>query len=283
MRRAIAIAGVLVAGCQGEGRDPQPPPLTSDATVAVPGVADAGDDSDRIPPDAATADDVIAELGAIPAWQAVVDRDQLLARREQRGVVYGTLAAGSDPRHAILVDDTEGNGCLAIRVLLPSLGNPPGPGERVAIGGAWVLDDDNRWEWKAEAFSIVPPSKTPAMPEPKVPPGLVVGTGSPPTGWRMVSKAKDDGVIVFQVLSIPQNPGDGWRIADELGDKVIALLFLPGERPSYGGHDMRTADERWTLKRGVNYWVRTGKIRRKANAQPDAPVTINARTPPVKW
>ena len=54
----------------------------------------------------------------------------------------------------------------------------------------------------------------------------------------------------------------------------------PGERPSYGGHDMRTADEKWKLKRGVDYWVRIGKIRRR---DPDKLPTINARTPPVRW
>src|SRR5688572_7496477 len=82
---------------------------------------------------------LIAELGAIPAWQAVVDRAQLLARRKQRGVVYGTvgspiLVPGPPPTpsdagvvpdagmvaspYMWLICDTDGNGALGIIVTL---------------------------------------------------------------------------------------------------------------------------------------------------------------------
>ena len=56
-------------------------------------------------------------------------------------------------------------------------------------------------------------------------------------------------------------------------------MNLPGERPSYGGQDMRTPDERWQLKRGQTYWVRIGKLRKHG---PDKPVLVNARTAPVR-
>jgi hypothetical protein len=59
----------------------------------------------------------------------------------------------------------------------------------------------------------------------------------------------------------------------------VALLNLPGERATYGGQDMRAADERWTLRRGVTYWVRIGRIRRHGV---DKPATINARTAPIR-
>jgi len=62
-------------------------------------------------------------------------------------------------------------------------------------------------------------------------------------------------------------------------DPTFALLNLPGERPSFGGQDLRTPDERWQLKRGQTYWVRIGKIRRPS---PDKPALINARTAPVR-
>jgi len=42
---------------------------------------------------------------------------------------------------------------------------------------------------------------------------------------------------------------------------------------------MRTADERWVLKRGQTYWVRIGKIRKRAV---DKPAVINARTAPIR-
>ena len=44
---------------------------------------------------------------------------------------------------------------------------------------------------------------------------------------------------------------------------MVALLNLPGERPSYGGQDMRDPDERWVLRRGQTYWVRIGKLRKR--------------------
>ena len=40
------------------------------------------------------------------------------------------------------------------------------------------------------------------------------------------------------------------------GSPTVAILTLPGERASYGGQDMRAADERWHLsKRGVRVFV----------------------------
>ena len=69
-------------------------------------------------------------------------------------------------------------------------------------------------------------------------------------------------------------------VANELGDKPFARLTLPGERAAYGGQDMRAADERWTLKRAQTYWVRIGKIRK--HAKPDDPVSIYARTAPIR-
>jgi hypothetical protein len=41
---------------------------------------------------------------------------------------------------------------------------------------------------------------------------------------------------------------------------------------------MRTPDERWQLKRGQTYWVRIGKLRKRA----DKPTAVNARTAPVR-
>jgi hypothetical protein len=56
-------------------------------------------------------------------------------------------------------------------------------------------------------------------------------------------------------------------------------MNLPGERASYGGQDMRAADERWQLKRGQTYWVRIGKLRKRGA---DKPPLVNARTAPVR-
>ena len=56
-------------------------------------------------------------------------------------------------------------------------------------------------------------------------------------------------------------------------------MNLPGERPSYGGQDMRAPDERWQLRRGQTYWVRIGKLRKRGA---DKPPLVNARTAPVR-
>ena len=100
-----------------------------------------------------------------------------------------------------------------------------------------------------------------------------------PSGSRAVSHGKDGGVSVFGVIRAPAGEGDGWLIGDDSFGAPVATLTLPGERPSYGGHDLRHDDERWHLKRAVTYWVRIDRIRRRS---PDAPATIRAVTAPMK-
>ena len=94
-----------------------------------------------------------------------------------------------------------------------------------------------------------------------------------------MSRGKDGGVIVFGVVHSAAADGDGWVIGDDSFSPPIANLRLPGERPSYGGHDLRHDDERWQLKRGVLYWVRIDRYRRKT---PDARAYLRALTAPVK-
>jgi hypothetical protein len=243
----------------------------------------------------------IADLGAIPAWQAVIDRAQLLARRNQHGVVYGRIGPpimvlGPTPDaidggvpvdagmiaspYVWLVDDVEGNGALGLRVALGS--HTAKAGDRVALGGAWALDETRRWYWKVDALQ---PIGTPATPsDVKDPPWpvpsheIVMGNGA--YGSKFVKYAKDNDAIYFQIVgSPPAREGDGWPIANELGDAPFAMLVLPGERSSYGGQDMRSPDERWQLKRAQTYWVRIGKIR---DHGPGKPVGMTARTGPVR-
>src|SRR6185312_14820604 len=128
---------------------------------------------------------------ATSVWQAVVDRDRYLARRQQQGVVEGRLAAEAAvaapaapsvpsvdggappaPRRSWLVDDSEGDGSLAIHVDLSGVaGAPPKPGARVAITGAWALDNPSslalagsparRWYWKAASVVALPVTPPP--------------------------------------------------------------------------------------------------------------------------
>jgi hypothetical protein len=293
---ALALAVIAAPGCQGEGAPPKPE--TPEAGSAVTDAGDgSGSDSegsgegggtDEEP--AVPAEAQLDDLGAIAAWQAVIDRDRYLARRGQHGVVYGRVGApitiggegGATPTGMVwLVDDTEGNGVLAIRIRWPTTVPAPAEGQRVAAGGAWALDEERQWFWQADRIQPVVPAPPSTIPEPPLPPGHVITTGDPPSGWKPITAAKDDSVISFEIVGTPPvNEGDGWKIADELGDEPFALLLLPGERASYGGHDLRAADEKWRLKKNTNYWLRIGKIRRR---NPDALPVINARTAPVKW
>lgn len=252
----------------------------------------------EVPPDPSVR---IADLGAIPAWQAVIDRGQLLARRGQAGVVFGRigpavmvpdpapppLPPGTPPPkspplmaspYVWLVDDSEGNGALAIRVRLGD--RVAAAGARVALRGAWTLDDARRWVWAVDDLEPLPPAPPSTLPEPVAPvPGHVVAVGELPPRARTISLAKDGDAVYFQIVGPrPATEGDGWAVADELGNPTFALMNLPGERGSYGGQDMRAADERWTLKRGVTYAVRIGKLRKRT----DKPALVTARTAPIK-
>jgi hypothetical protein len=304
----------LIVGCQGKHGDP--------GTGGGPGTGSAGSGADAddsgepqpadlaaLPPEDAQPvkieepelpdpGKVIDELGAIPPWQAVVRRAQLLRRRGQHGVVYGQVgptimmpgpsAVPTDAGPPIdaglvaspyvwLVDDSDGNGTLGIRV---KLDGKAADGARVALGGAWDLDEARRWFWRSDSVQPVPAAAPSDLVEPPTPvPTHEIATGPLPAGVRPISLAKDNDAISFVVVGRPPaTEGDGWPIADELGDPVFALINLPGERASYGGQDMRQADERWTLRRGQTYWVRIGKVRKRG----DGPVLVNARTAPIR-
>ena len=73
----------------------------------------------------------------------------------------------------------------------------------------------------------------------------------------------------------PRRAGD---LADQLGSPAVLVMNLPGERPSYGGQDMRAADELWQLRRAQTYWVRIGKLHKRG----DKPTNVNARTAPIR-
>lgn len=124
----------------------------------------------------------------------------------------------------------------------------------------------------------VVPAAAPAGVEPSAIGHEPVSRPRPP-GAVPISKAKDNDLVVFVVLAAPRSLGEGWVVGDELGSPVAAILQLPGDRPSYGGIDFRQPDEVWRLRRGVSYFVRIGKVRRK---DPAKPAQINARNAPVK-
>jgi hypothetical protein len=299
--RLVTIVAIFVIGvtaCQGKGRDADPgsasgsaPPQAPDAVV-IDAAPLPPEDASKKPdePEPPDPGKVIADLGAISAWQSVIDRAQLLFRRGQRGVVYGRVGAAilSNDKttdaglvatpYVWLVDDTEGNGTLGIRVKLDGRAKE---GDRVALVGAWDLDAARKWFWHVEEVKPVPPATPSELKEPPAPaPTHAIANGELPGGARTISVAKDGDAVYFQIVGpAPTTEGDGWQVADELGNPTFALMNLPGERASYGGQDMRQADERWSLKRGQTYWVRIGKLRKRGV---DKPALVNARTAPVR-
>src|SRR6185312_2490270 len=218
-----ALVAIALAACQGGSSDApkkQPPPPKHQKVETPPADA-AGSDAPEDP------DKVLADLHAIPAWDAVVDRAQYLARRGQHGVVYGTLGApimapveappaatgsgsGAGSGSAVpaespytwLVDDTDGNGALAIRVELGKYALKTKQGERVALGGAWALDDTRHWFWKVDALQSLPAPPPPKSDEPPkgLPPskpGHVIETGDFPAGVKRISLAKEGDLAYF--------------------------------------------------------------------------------------
>jgi hypothetical protein len=364
MVRAV-LAAILCAACQGQPAGPGTAGSASggaspsgDASAGsdagsgeavASGSADARGRSDEL--EASEPGRVINELGAIPAWQAVVDRAQLLGRRGQHGVVYGrvgpvvmvpappppssagvigatgsgsaagtgaAVVAGSSPvaaggsgvrsaagpaiaaatgsgarpgagsgavidagmvksPYVWLIDDTEGNGTLGIRI---ALGDKAREGDRIAAGGAWQLDAERRWFWKPDAIQPLPPATASDLKEPQpAAPSHVITNGDLLPGARTASVARDSDAVYFQIVGpAPVSEGDGWQVADQLGSPTALVMNLPGERASYGGQDMRSPDERWQLRRAQTYWVRIGKLHKRG----DKPPTVNARTAPIR-
>jgi hypothetical protein len=257
-------------------------PPVAPATEVDADVLEPGDGPDAAPLDEPGGDlDEGAEaVGAISVWHAVVDRDRYLARRGQRALLAGrvggdAIAPGARGVVRWLVDESEGNGALAIRMAVS--GKPPDDGARVVVAGAWMLDDQRRWYWQAESISPLGGPAPEAPPDPPAAPGHLIQKGPPPAGNRPISKARDGGVVTFGVIKSPRGEGDGWLVGDDSFSPPIAYLYLPGERPSYGGHELRQPDERWVLKRGVTYWVRIGRVRRRT---PTDLARIKATTAP---
>lgn len=278
----VALAASACNSSKSEPGAPEPEPRAVEprdaAPAADPGLPsfDPGDRDERA---------ALRDLGAVPVWDAVVDRGEYLARRGQRGVLFGRLGEpiGS---YRWLIDDTEGAGSLGIRLAYaPALDEPTpdGPilatGQRVLVWGAWHVDDDRRWYWKAERMAELAATEVKLPPEVMSEPGhRIVELTEPPEDAVPVSeRARGPGDILFEVTGFPDDPAAGWEIGDPGSRAPVARLRLPGEHRSYGGQDYRSPDEHWHLERGVRYAVR---VRRFLPAKPGELIVMRALNAP---
>ncbi len=200
----------------------------------------------------------LADRQVLPAWSAVHERYRLLDRRGESGLVFGTLL--ENDQGLWLVDETEGEGTLAISVLLP--GKPKlALATRVVLRGAWKLSSEKHWQWKTDAIWTMSEKKSESVL--RFPPGLVAHKqesrklSSPST-----VSANMGGTISFRVVQPPKQIGDGWLIGDAKGGAAVARLMLPGERSPYGDQSDLSVEEQWQLALGTRYWVQINRFRR---------------------
>jgi hypothetical protein len=291
LRAAGAVLLAALAACKGGGSAEQKAPDPDRRGGRAGAVAPSEDPlarraGDPIPlepaPPGVPEREILGEAGAVPAWQAVIERGQFLARRNQRGAVWGRI--GPERAGTLwLLDETPTSRDLGIRITADGP-VPLREHQRVLLWGGWTTDESRRWIWqldRAMALPTAPEEAGPATPSPSPSPSpSESGSGVVPLPAHLVLEAPEppEGARVFHVVSGPIKPGDGWEIADEEGAPASAILLLPGEASPYGGQDYLSPDEHWRLQLGRRYAapvVEPGRTRKGA-----LPV-LRARVPPV--
>ncbi|HUS67868.1 MAG TPA: hypothetical protein VMZ28_25205 [Kofleriaceae bacterium] len=211
--------------------DAAPPPIDARPPVVVEEL-----------PAGVTEAAALDDARALPAWSAVLERGRLLARRGERGAVFGRVGPTAGGV-TWLVDESDTARGLGIRVTTTSGGEfPAKAGERVLAHGAWTTTADRRWVFAAERLVRLASAEGPAPTGESFLPGELIRAGEPREGDRELV-----------VVSAPSKPGDGWGIADKKGAPATEVLLLPGEAAIYGGLDFLAPDERWQLEVGKRY------------------------------
>ncbi|MCG8418173.1 MAG: hypothetical protein MJE77_09555 [Proteobacteria bacterium] len=269
----------------------------SDAAVVDTGPADTGSGQPALFKHRERSEkEALHALGAVPAWQAVVERGRYLSRRGRQGIIYGRLGGVVQPARPTIrdrghhreslpadyhwfIDETEGQGALAIRV---AADGDISPGQRLVMWGAWHVDRERAWYWRAgriEVLDSAEPTDLDHGPGDGPPGSHVIATiNRPPRGARPVSEIeRGPGDILFEVTRIATDPTSGWDISDPGTRRPVARLVLPGDRATYGAQDLRSPGEYWRLTRRVQYVVR---IRRFKAPKPGTLAQMTALGPP---
>src|SRR5690606_14408300 len=163
---ALASAAALAAcGDDGDSRAPGPPERAADEAVAAmtgAGEQPAEDEPLLRPmPDGLSEEELVRRTGAVPAWQAALDRGRLLARRGERGAALGRVGAEAGG-YRWLIDETDRAGGLGIRIAAAAGAGRDGEalpveeGMRVMAAGAWEVDEERRWVWRVTRMIRLP-------------------------------------------------------------------------------------------------------------------------------
>ena len=208
----------------------------------------------------------LAKVSAISAWEAVIERYRLLARRQHSGAIHGLLVQSGEHTH--LVDLGEGAGTLSVKVELPKELAIELP-VRALLWGAWQVSESG-WIWQVARAQSLPMASPSEFQPPEFEPGLLPQDKTPPEALSPASQAsRSGGPISFVVQERGAQIGEGWLIADQVGGPPVARLLLPGERSPYGDQSLITEAERWKLLPKRSYWLEIGRFRAaKTNSLP---------------
>jgi hypothetical protein len=292
---ALCLALGTMGACRGSSTTPaapedHDPPAPDDADAAAP----APEPEPESEPALAIEDfdaggkpenTALRDMDAVPVWNAVVNRGDYLGRRGKQGTIHGRLGepvSGESGAYRWFIDDTEGSGALGVRLAYdPDLA--PEPGQRLLVWGAWEVDRELRWYWKATRMARLEARDSDIPAEARSEPGHVIAAmATPPQGAIPVSEAVAEpppqpADIIFEITRVPANRFTGWEIGDRTRWKPVARLHLPGERESHGAQDLRSPGEYWRLERNTRYVVRVQRI---APPKPGVRTTLKAINAP---
>lgn len=175
----------------------------------------------------------------------------------------------------LLMDETEGQGALAIELEVPDAAALT-KGSRVVVWGAWRSRDVGQWSWRATRVATLPHKDSTLEFEP----GLEIRKSKKPAEALGPELAEAGKWVVFVVRERPWKAGDGWAVSTPAEEEIVARVVLPGEHSVYGGQDMRARTERWRLARKQTYYGLVRRVFRPRISQ-TLPV-IYLDSPPVR-
>ena len=261
LRNLIALLALPLLACGGSKDDTQAADQAADMAASIAAAIDAGPPPppqklpvERFLPEGGDEKAALAKIDAVPAFDAVQYRPRYLARNGQSGVVFGRLGAETDGRYRWLVDETDGQGSLGVRIVVADDLDAT-LGDRLVVWGAWKVDEERHWYWEPTKLAGLSSTDEPMS---EATPFHIATLDEAPEGAVPVSNLKRRGDIIFEVISEPRLIDDGWLVGDRSSWGRVAVVRMPGERPVYGAQFLYGEEEQWKLEKDVRYTVSVG-------------------------